>query len=73
MTPEEIHELAILHGAVFTYAPALEEWWDFPPDNLEAFVRSVQTAERERIVKIIFEATNGFGNHDYLLEKINDH
>lgn len=56
MTPEEIHELAILHGAVFTYAPALEEWWDFPPDNLEAFVRSVQTAERERIKSRVKEA-----------------
>jgi len=57
-------------------------WYD---DNLRALLKgnlrngllaaweAAQEAERERIVKIIFEATNGYGIHDYLLEKINDH
>jgi hypothetical protein len=62
--------------------PSFDEWYD---DNLRALLKgnlrgglmaaweAAQQAERERIVKIIYEATNGHGNHDYLLEKVNDH
>jgi hypothetical protein len=60
-----------------------ENWYD---ENLKTMLKehnlhsalewawkTAQEAERERIVKIIFEATSGFGINDYLLEKINEH
>jgi hypothetical protein len=57
-----------------------EEWCeqeglDYLSDRVDVryIWESAQQEERERIVKRIFEATNGHGNHDYLLEKINDH
>lgn len=66
MTLEEIKETA-------------ETWFEWPDDRRKyvtytsamLFARDMQKAERERIKKIIYEATDGgWGNYELLIERI---